>query len=143
MSVVQCFRCRARAREHESLDLIASESTKDFHFLDHFGAFRDDFHTEAAAQCDDAPHQLTGSLVVDDAADEEQERYRDALVIGSGALDVLYRFRAADLLYRPHDALHVAAMWDPSLFSERGRINLHTLAITRPERRSHTRNAMY
>ncbi len=67
-----------------------------------------------------------GSL--DDETDAEQERYRDALVIGSGALDVLYRFRAADLLYRPHDALHLAAMWDPSLFSERGRINLHTLA---------------
>ena len=67
-----------------------------------------------------------GSL--DDTPDEEQERYRDALVIGSGALDVLYRFRAADLLYRPHDALHLAAMWDASLFSERGRINLHTLA---------------
>ena len=67
-----------------------------------------------------------GSL--DDVVDEEQERYRDALVIGSGALDVLYRFRAADLLYRPHDALHLAAMWDTSLFSERGRINLHTLA---------------
>ncbi len=67
-----------------------------------------------------------GSL--DDVHDEEQEHYRDALVIGSGALDVLYRFRAADLLYRPHDALHLAAMWDASLFSERGRINLHTLA---------------
>ena len=66
-----------------------------------------------------------GSL---EEGDEEQERYRDALVIGSGALDVLYRFRAADLLYRPHDALHLAAVWDQSLFSERGRINLHTLA---------------
>ncbi len=66
-----------------------------------------------------------GSL---EEGDEEQERYRDALVIGSGALDVLYRFRAADLLYRPHDALHLAAVWDQTLFSERGRINLHTLA---------------
>ena len=59
---------------------------------------------------------------------EDGERYRDALVIGSGALDVLYRFRAADLLYRPHDALYLAAQWDPTLFSERGKINLHTLA---------------
>lgn len=67
-----------------------------------------------------------GSLDAD--TDAEQEKYRDALVLGSGALDVLYRFRAADLLYRPHDALHVAAMWDPTLFSERGKINLHTLA---------------
>ena len=70
-----------------------------------------------------------GSLDDADASgDEQQERYRDALVIGSGALDVLYRFRAADLLYRPHDALYLAAQWDPTLFSERGQINLHTLA---------------
>lgn len=73
-----------------------------------------------------------GSLDADGSADaaldDDQQRYRDALVIGSGALDVLYRFRAADLLYRPHDALHLAAMWDAALFSERGRINLHTLA---------------
>ena len=64
----------------------------------------------------------------DTSPDEDGERYRDALVIGSGALDVLYRFRAADLLYRPHDALYLTAQWDPTLFSERGQINLHTLA---------------
>ncbi len=60
--------------------------------------------------------------------DPEQEGYRDALVIGSGALDVLYRFRGADLLYRPHDALLLAAAWDADLFTPRGRINLNTLA---------------
>lgn len=75
---------------------------------------------EIGASVDDA--------VAQEEVDGEQERYRDALVIGSGALDVLYRFRATDLLYRPHDALYVAAMWDPTLFTERGQINLHTLA---------------
>ena len=68
------------------------------------------------------------------AAEDDQERLRDALVLGAGALDVLYRFRAADLLYRPHDALHLAARWDRTLFSERGRINLQTLAS--PEARA-------
>lgn len=67
-----------------------------------------------------------GSL--EDESDAEQERYRDALVIGSGALDVLYRFRAADLLYRPHDALYITSLWDPHLFKEAGKISLKTLA---------------
>lgn len=61
-------------------------------------------------------------------AGEARERYRDALVLGSGALDVLYRFRGADLFYRPADALYLASLWDPVLFTERGCINLHTLA---------------
>ncbi len=69
-----------------------------------------------------------GSL--EDATDDDstETAYRDALVLGSGALDVRYRIRGADLLYRPHDALHVVAAWEPGLFTERGRINLHTLA---------------
>lgn len=71
---------------------------------------------------------------VETAEVTEEERYRDALVIGSGALDVLYRFRGADLLYRPHDALYLAAQWDAEVFTERARINLHTLAS--PEARA-------
>ena len=71
---------------------------------------------------------------MDGAIDEEQDRLRDALVIGSGALDVLYRFRGADLMYRLHDALLLAAHWDAGLFTERGRINLNTLAS--PEART-------
>ena len=60
--------------------------------------------------------------------------YRDALVLGSGALDVLYRFRGGDLMHRLHDALLVTAAWDRTLFSQRGRINLNTLAS--PEARA-------
>lgn len=71
---------------------------------------------------------------LDTPTDEEEQRYRDALLLGSGALDVLYRFRAADLMYRIHDALLLAAGWDPDLFSQRGRINLNTLAS--PEARA-------
>jgi len=70
----------------------------------------------------------------DEEADEEALRHRDALIIGSGAVDVLYRFRYADLLYRIHDGLYLASHWDPELFSARGRINLNTL--TSPEARA-------
>ena len=60
--------------------------------------------------------------------DSENDRLRDALLVGTGALDVLYRFRGQDLLHRLHDALLIAAKWDGDLFSHRGRINLGTLA---------------
>ena len=75
-----------------------------------------------------AANALRVGLEVSELDDEIEYAWRDALVIGSSALDVLYRFRAADLLYRPHDALYLTAQWDPTLFSERGQINLHTLA---------------
>lgn len=65
---------------------------------------------------------------LDPAVDAETLHYRDALVLGTGYLDVLYRFRGEDLMYRIHDALHLASKWDAELFSPRGRINLHTLA---------------
>ena len=59
---------------------------------------------------------------------DENDRLRDALLVGTGALDVLYRFRGQDLLHRLHDALLLAAKWDGDVFSHRGRINLGTLA---------------
>lgn len=62
------------------------------------------------------------------ARDEDGERLRDALLVGTGVLDVLYRFRGADLLHRLHDALLLAARWDAELFTHRGRVNLQTLA---------------
>ena len=60
--------------------------------------------------------------------DDEGERLRDALLIGTGALDVLYRFRGPDVLHRLHDCLLLVARRDADLFTHRGRINLETLA---------------
>lgn len=65
---------------------------------------------------------------LEEDADPEQERLRAALVLGSGRVDVLYRLRGADVLYRLHDALQLVAAWEPALFSHRGRVNLATLA---------------
>lgn len=72
------------------------------------------------------------AIEVDDVASITEPfastRARDALLLGTGAVDVLYRIRAEDALSGLHDVLLVAARHDPSLFSERGRINLNTLA---------------
>lgn len=63
-----------------------------------------------------------------DSADPEHVRYRDALVLGSGKLDVLWRFRGLDLLHRLHDCLYLVSQQEKALFSQRGHINLETLA---------------
>ena len=62
------------------------------------------------------------------AQNDEAERLRDALLVGTGALDVLYRFRAPDVLHRLHDCLLLAARRDSDLFTHRGQVNLQTLA---------------
>lgn len=67
-------------------------------------------------------------------AGQEHDRRCDALRIGQAAVDVLYRLRVEDVEARLHDALLLVAKWDAALFSERGRINLKTLAT--PEARA-------
>ncbi len=53
---------------------------------------------------------------------------RDATVLAVGAADAVVRLRGSDLLHHMVDVLFLVAQWDPELFSERGRINLRTLA---------------
>jgi hypothetical protein len=53
-------------------------------------------------------------------------------VLAAGAADVVYRLRGSDLLYHMEDVLYLVSQWEgdgaTSPFSERGRINLKTLA---------------
>ncbi|GAB5521336.1 MAG: hypothetical protein RhofKO_35870 [Rhodothermales bacterium] len=65
---------------------------------------------------------------LDADADTQHDHLRDALLVGSDGLDVVYRLRGRDLLYRLHDCLYLVAQWEPKLFSQRGHINLRTLA---------------
>jgi hypothetical protein len=74
--------------------------------------------------------------------DHQRRLRRDATLIasnrtdGSGlpVVDALYRLRGSDLLDHMEDCLYLVAQWEksaphtPDLFSERGRINLTTLA---------------
>ncbi|HET6567674.1 MAG TPA: hypothetical protein VFG50_06900 [Rhodothermales bacterium] len=69
-----------------------------------------------------------------DLDDPDEAALRDALIVGTGGVDALYRLRGKDVLHRLHDCLLVIARWEPELFSTRGHVNLNTLAS--PEARS-------
>ena len=72
------------------------------------------------------------------ARDHERLLRRDATVLAVGAADTVYRLRGSDLLHHMEDVLFLASQWerpgDADPFSERGRINLRTLAS--PEARA-------
>ena len=59
---------------------------------------------------------------------------RDATLLAHGCVDCIYRVRSADVMQRMDDVLYIASIWDADVFSERGRINLRTLAS--PEARA-------
>lgn len=60
--------------------------------------------------------------------DHERRLRRDATLLASGLVDVVFRVRGTDVASRVDDVLHLVGLWEPALFSERGRVNLHTLA---------------
>lgn len=68
------------------------------------------------------------ALMLTDGAIGERDRRRDAVWVGRNAADAVVRFQVPDVAYRLHDALWLWTQWMPDLFSERGRINLSTLA---------------
>lgn len=63
-----------------------------------------------------------------DFHDEYRDEWRDALILGAGAVDVIYRLRGCDLTYHVEDLLYLMSRFDPYFFSERGQINLRKLA---------------
>ena len=64
--------------------------------------------------------------------DHERRLRRDATLLAQGAVDTIYRLRGSDLLGHMDDVLYLASQWEEAgvgdPFSERGRINLKTLA---------------
>ena len=60
--------------------------------------------------------------------DHDRRLRRDATLLANGAVDTIYRLRGSDLLGHMDDVLYLASQWDTDVFSERGRINLKTLA---------------
>jgi hypothetical protein len=66
--------------------------------------------------------------------DHDRRLRRDATLLAHGAVDTVYRLRGSDLLNHMADVLYLASRWDADAFSERGRINLKTLAS--PEARA-------
>jgi len=69
--------------------------------------------------------------------DHQRRLRRDAALVASGVVDAVYRLRGSDVLDHIDDCLYLLAEWEaaagagthvPDAFSERGRINLSTLA---------------
>lgn len=60
--------------------------------------------------------------------DHDRRLRRDATLLAHGAVDTIYRLRGSDLLGHMDDVLYLASQWDRDVFSERGRMNLATLA---------------
>lgn len=60
--------------------------------------------------------------------DSYRDEWRDVLLLGSGALDVIYRFDGSALFHNIFDCLFVMAHFERDAFSERGHANLDALA---------------
>lgn len=63
-----------------------------------------------------------------DFHNERRDEWRDAMLLGEGRLDTIYRLRGTDIAHRLPDCLYLMTRLDPELFSERGRINLANAA---------------
>ncbi|MEW6619874.1 MAG: hypothetical protein AB1422_11160 [bacterium] len=63
-----------------------------------------------------------------DFHEESRDEWRDAMILGGGEMDTIYRFRGSDITYHLEDLLYFVSRCDPELFSHRGFINLERLS---------------
>jgi hypothetical protein len=59
---------------------------------------------------------------------ESRDEWRDAMILGEGHLDVIYRIRGSDLNYYVEDVLYLLAELEPRVFEQRAIANLKVLA---------------
>lgn len=60
--------------------------------------------------------------------DDSRDEWRDAMILGEGHLDVIYRLRGGDIRYCIEDVLYLLAELEPSIFGSRAVANLKVLA---------------
>lgn len=92
------------------------------HFRLDFAAFRGD--RAVGIECDGEAYHSGDDAVRDD--------WRDAVILGEGAVEAIYRLRGTDIIRHPQDVLQLMSERDPYLFSDRGRRNLDKLASSEP-----------
>lgn len=56
-----------------------------------------------------------------------RDEFRDAIIIGDGLVDSIYRLRGSDLTYHVEDLIYVISIWNPEIFDDRSRIILNQL----------------
>ena len=76
------------------------------------------------------PHRIGFDCHDFDGIDGLRDEWRDAVILATNGVDVIYRFREADLRMHLPDCLYVASLLDPQIFSNRGRINLRRSLVT-------------
>jgi len=57
-----------------------------------------------------------------------RDEWRDAMILGGNAADVIYRLRGTDLMYHTEDLLFMVSKLDPELFPGRSQLILRKLA---------------
>jgi very-short-patch-repair endonuclease len=65
-----------------------------------------------------------------DFHNKARDEWRDAMIMGDDRLDSIYRLRGVDLTYFMNDVLYILSRCEPDLFSQRGHLNIETLAST-------------
>jgi hypothetical protein len=60
--------------------------------------------------------------------DWQRDEWRDAMILGSKKVNLIYRLRGSDLYKHIEDCLHLISQEHPYLFSDRGIVNLNNLA---------------
>lgn len=88
-----------------------------------WGTFRPDF-VAAAPDGSRVAFECDGS----DFHDEAHDEWRDAMILGSSSILAIYRLPGAALFHHIEDCLYLLSVWQPSLFSSGGKVNLHQLA---------------
>jgi hypothetical protein len=86
------------------------------------GTFRIDFVAQGPAgligfECDGK-----------DFHERDRDEWRDAMILGTKSVDAIYRLRGSDIYYHIEDIIYIIARWNTELFSQRGLLNLQTLA---------------
>ncbi|MEN9433163.1 MAG: hypothetical protein RLZZ422_752 [Pseudomonadota bacterium] len=60
--------------------------------------------------------------------DIHKDEWRDAMILGSGYAEAIYRIRGSDINYHMNDVLFIMSHIHPEIISNRGSINLNVLA---------------
>lgn len=63
-----------------------------------------------------------------DFHDLSRDEWRDAMILGTGHVESVYRCRGSDIVGHIEDLLFLITQIEPQFFSERGRTNLRVLA---------------
>ena len=59
--------------------------------------------------------------------DDSRDEWRDAMILGDEKVDSIYRFRGCEITYSINEILYIFSLYEPMLFSSRGRSNIKLL----------------